>query len=285
MTIVSHSRVSPLDLWSQAGLIQHRIAHAARVFLFLDFDGTLAPIAPTPSLAAMPDGLRCVLESLCLRRDVVATVISGRPLDDLIRKVGLPLIYAGNHGLDIRGMGLEYTAPIPAKATQQLRDCCEILRVLLQPFSGAWIEDKQRTIAVHLRQVARFQIPAAEDLVRATVMEYPELRIRGGKEVLEIRPNIAWNKGYAARWILRQMRGSETGAICLGDDSTDEDMFHELPSGITITIGDRSPTESQSSAQYWLAEKDVPRFFSLLQVAIEHLRASGNGSQYQGRLR
>jgi trehalose-phosphatase len=270
-----------LDLWSQAGLIQHRIAHAARVFLFLDFDGTLAPIAPTPSLAAMPEGLRAVLQNLCARRDVVATVISGRALDDLTRKVGLPLIYAGNHGLEIRGMGLEYSAPIPAKATEQLRDCCEVLRALLAPFSGVWVEDKQRTLAVHFRQVARFQVPTVEGLVRATIMEYPELRIRGGKEVLEVRPDIAWNKGYAARWILRQMRGSETGAICLGDDSTDEDMFHELQSGITITIGDRN----QSSAQYWLAETDVPRFFSLLQVAVEHLRVSGNGVQRQGSLR
>jgi trehalose 6-phosphate phosphatase len=281
MMVASHRRTAPLDLWSQAGLIQRRIAQASRVFLFLDFDGTLAPIAPTPSLAAMPEGLRGVLESLCARRDVVATVISGRALDDLIGKVGLPVIYAGNHGLEIRGMGLEYAVPIPAKATHQLRDCREGLRVRLEPIRGVWIEDKQRTIAVHFRQVARFQVPAVEDLVRATIMQYSELRMRGGKEVLEIRPNIAWNKGYAARWILRQMRGNETGAICLGDDSTDEDMFRELQSGITIAIGDRS----HSSAQYWLTETDVPRFFSLLQVAVERLRASGNGSQSQESLR
>jgi trehalose 6-phosphate phosphatase len=281
VTFASQSRVAPLNLWSQAGLIQRWIARAARVFLFLDFDGTLAPIAPTPSLAAMSQGMRAVLESLCARRDVIATVISGRALDDLIRKVDLPVIYAGNHGLEIRGMGLEYTAPIPAKATQQLRDCCEILRICLEPFAGAWIEDKQRTVSVHFRQVPRFRIPPLEGLVRATIMEYPELRIRGGKEVLEIRPNIAWNKGYAARWILQQLGGNETEAICLGDDSTDEDMFHEFRSGITVTIGDRN----QSSAQYWLTESDVPRFFSLVRVAVEHLRASGNGSQSQGSLR
>jgi trehalose-phosphatase len=285
MTMTGYSRVAPLDLWSQAGLIQRRIAQAARVFLFLDFDGTLAPIAPTPSLAAMPEGLRAVLQNLCERRDVVAAVVSGRALDDLIRKVGLPVIYAGNHGLEIRGMGLEYAVPVSAKAAQQLRDCCEVLRVLLEPVTGAWIEDKQQTISVHFRQVARFRLPPLEGLVRATVMEYPELRVRGGQEGLEIRPNIAWNKGYAARWILRQMGGNETGAICLGDDYTDEDMFHELQRGITVTIGDRSPTQSQSSAQYWLAETDVPRFFSLLQVAVKHLRVSGSGSQSQGRLR
>jgi trehalose 6-phosphate phosphatase len=282
MMVATHRRTTPLDLWSQAGLIQRRVGQAARVFLFLDFDGTLAPIATTPSLAVMSEGVRRVLENLCVRRDVVTTVISGRALEDLMRKVGLPLIYAGNHGLEIRGMGLEYTVPIPAKAIQELRDCREALRVRLDPFNGAWIEDKQRTISVHFRQVARFRIPPLEGMVRATVMQYPELRIRGGKEVLEIRPNIAWNKGYAAHWILQQMGGSPTEAICLGDDCTDEDMFRELQRGITITISDQSPMMRQSSAQYWLTEADVPRFFSLVQVAVEHLRVSGNFSQSQG---
>jgi trehalose-phosphatase len=99
---------------------------------------------------------------------------------------------------------------------------------------------------------------------------YPKLQLRHGKEVFEIRPNIAWDKGRAARWILHQMEGNETGAICIGDDSTDEDMFCELNNAITIRIG----TESDSSAQYWMTGADVARFLSFLLETLE-LRQSG----------
>lgn len=264
--VKTHS--APVEIWPRLRSVRQRIAEAGRLFLFLDFDGTLAPIVPTPALAAMPCGLANILHSLCARPDVVVAVISGRALEDLETKVGLPVIYAGNHGLEIRGKGLRYTAPLDASVEAQLLDCCELLRARLERFPGAWIEDKQRTASIHVRQLARSQVPALEDLVRTTIAGYRQLHLRCGKEVFEIRPNIAWNKGCAARWILRQMEGSESEAICMGDDFTDEDMFCELHNGITIRIG----AESNSAAQYWMDCTEVPRFLALLVDAVECLR-------------
>jgi len=262
--------IAPVKIWPRLRSLQRRIAEAARLFLFLDFDGTLAPIVPTPASATMPSDLANILHSLCTRPEVVVAVISGRALVDLVTKVSLPVVYVGNHGLEIRGMGLEYAAPIHPEAGVQLSDCCDVLRGGLERFPGAWIEYKQRTASLHVRQLARFQLPAVEDLVRSTMANYPKLQLRHGKEVFEIRPNIAWNKGCAARWILHQMEGNETGAICIGDDSTDEDMFCELNNAITIRIG----TESDSSAQYWMAGADVAGFLSFLLETLE-LRSSG----------
>jgi len=263
----THSQ--PVDLWSQAGFLRRRIADAARLFLFLDFDGTLAPIVPEPSSARMPEALKRILESLCARSDVVAAVITGRAVEDLVPRVGLPVIYAGNHGLEIHGRGLEYAAPVPAQTVLQLVDCCKALRVRLAPVNGAWIEYKEWTAAVHVRQVARCQVPDVAHFVRTTVMEYPNLKLSSGKEVFEVQPNIAWNKGHAARWILHQMEGNESDAICLGDDSTDEDMFHALRGGISIKIG-----AGDSSAQYRLADTEVLRFFSFVWEAVERSRGS-----------
>jgi trehalose-phosphatase len=238
--------------------------------LFLDFDGVLAPIAPTPALATMPSDLANILHSLCTRPEVVVAVISGRALEDLVTKVGLPVVYAGNHGMEIRGMGLEYAAPVHPQAEVQLSDCCDVLRGRLERFPGGRIEYKRRTASLHVRQLARFQLPAVEDLVRSTMANYPLLQLHHGKEVIEIRPNIAWNKGCAVRWILHQMEGNETGAICIGDDCTDEDMFRELNNGITIRIG----AESDSAAQYWMAGGEVARFLSFLLETLV-LRRSG----------
>jgi len=257
--------IAPVKIWPRLRSLQRRIAEAARLFLFLDFDGTLAPIVPTPASATMPSDLANILHSLCTRPEVVVAVISGRALVDLVTKVSLPVVYVGNHGLEIRGMGLEYAAPVHPEAGVQLSDCCDALRGGLERFPGVWIEYKQRTASLHVRQLARFQLPAVEDLVRSTMANYPLLQLRHGKEVIEIRPNIAWNKGCAARWILHQMEGNETGAICIGDDCTDEDMFRELNNGITIRIG----TKSDSSAQYWMAGADVARFVSFLLETLE----------------
>jgi trehalose-phosphatase len=261
---------APVEIWPRLRSLQRRIAEAVRLFLFLDFDGTLAPIASTPALATMPRDLANVLHSLCARPEVVVAVISGRALEDLVTKVSLPVVYAGNHGLEIRGMGLEYAAPVHPQAEFQLSDCCDVLRGRLEGFPGAWIEYKRRTASLHVRQLARFQLPTVEYLVRSTMANYPKLQLRRGKEVIEIRPIIAWNKGCAARWILHQMEGNEAGAICIGDDCTDEDMFCELNNGITIRIG----AESDSAAQYWMAGAEVARFVSFLLETLE-LRRPG----------
>jgi trehalose-phosphatase len=200
----------------------------------------------------------------------VVVVINGRALGDLVTNVGLPVVYAGNHGLEIRGMGLEYAALVDQRAGVQLSDCCDALRGRLERFPGASIEYKQRTASLHVRQLARFQLPAVEDLVRSTMANYAKLQLCHGKEVFEIRPNIAWNKGCAAPWIQHQMEETKTGAICIGDDSTDEDMFRELNNGITIRIG----AESDSAAQYWIAGAEVARFLSFLLETLG-LRRSG----------
>jgi trehalose-phosphatase len=134
----------------------------------------------------------------------VVVVINGRALGGLVTNVGL-LVVAGNHGLEIRGMGLDYAALVHQRAGVQLSDCCDVLRGRLERFPGASIEYKQRTASLHVRQLARFQLPAVEDLVRSTMANYAKLQLCHGKEVFEIRPNIAWNKGCAAPWIQHQM--------------------------------------------------------------------------------
>ncbi|HLI84390.1 MAG TPA: trehalose-phosphatase [Bryobacteraceae bacterium] len=269
MTSVSSTLAAPIEIWPALASLRRRIAAAERFFLFLDFDGTLAPIVPTPSKAQMPRGLASILGTLCARRDVVAAaVISGRALGDVAARVGLPVIYAGNHGLEIRGLGLEYAAQVPPQALLQLFDCCELLRARLDRFPGAWIEHKQRTATLHVRHVARFRLPELEDLLGTAMANYPELHLRGGKEIFEICPDIPWNKGHAVRWILRQMRGREEDAICLGDDISDEDMFRELSRGITIRVG----ATADSAARYWMAETDVLQFFSVLAETAQRVR-------------
>lgn len=252
-------------LLPQLPALRRRLEAARRLFLFADFDGTLAPIVPVPAAAALPAEVRRILGAICRREDIVLTVISGRALDDLRPRVGLPAIYAGNHGMEIFGPKFHHTAG-DACAEQQLAAACRRLRTILRPFAGVELEDKGLTATVHVRHAARSDVPAVHDLVQATVRGYPALRVSTGLEVFELRPRLGWHKGTAVRWILEQTGGLESEAICLGDDSSDEDMFQELAAGITVRVEGAGAGcgNGATSAQYRLEAEGVSEFLGFL---------------------
>lgn len=70
--------------------------------MLLDFDGTLAPLAPHPSLAEMEPETEDAMKHLSENSKVYLAIISGRSAEDAQDKVKLENItYAGNHGLEI----------------------------------------------------------------------------------------------------------------------------------------------------------------------------------------
>ena len=259
---------SPIEIWSNLGWVRRRIATAKRLFLFLDFDGTLAPIVNNPADATLPAELKATLRALSKCEDVVPVIISGRSLDDVRERVGLPLIFAGDHGLEIRGAGLEYSVPQAQELRYQLLGLCNTLRARLDLFPGALVECKRLTASVHVRQVERAQVPVIRDSLLSEVRRYPAFQISCGKEVYDIRPRVAWNKGAAARWILERQSGDPGDAICMGDDTTDEDLFSSFADGITIRAG----WSGKTSAHYWVAGPDVPRFLSVVAETVGELR-------------
>src|SRR5262249_13473414 len=89
-----------------------RVASSPARILFADFDGTLAPFVDLPDKAQLFSGVREVLLRLAEQDGSALAIISGRDLLDLEPRVGIPgVIYAGNHGLEIRGRGLSFVEP------------------------------------------------------------------------------------------------------------------------------------------------------------------------------
>src|SRR4030042_2411457 len=83
------------------------------VMLFLDFDGTLAPIADTPQKAVLPKSTRTILERLSKNPRCTVCIISGRALKDIKKIVGIKKItYVGNHGLEAQGPGFAFVLPL-----------------------------------------------------------------------------------------------------------------------------------------------------------------------------
>lgn len=70
--------------------------------MLLDFDGTLSPIVAHPDDAEIEPESEAALQSLAKNKRVYLGIISGRPLEDVRKKVKITKItFAGNHGLEI----------------------------------------------------------------------------------------------------------------------------------------------------------------------------------------
>ncbi|MGF7172397.1 trehalose-phosphatase [Azospirillum doebereinerae] len=214
-----------------------------RPALFLDYDGTLAPIAASPELAVLDESARAAVRRLAALCTVA--FVSGRDLDDLTAMVGLEgLIYAGSHGFDMRGPGLRTQIGLEYLSDLEMAD--GDLRTQLADLGGAargvLVERKRFAIAIHTRQASPAIKPAVTDMVRALAASQPRLRATGGKELLELRPNMPWDKGQAVLALLDALGLDEAGTLpfYLGDDETDEDAFQALVGrGIGIRVMER----------------------------------------------
>ena len=209
--------------------------------LFLDYDGTLTPLVDHPSQAKLAKRVRSALEAIVARPDSSVTIVSGRSLEDLQKLVRIEgVTYAGNHGLDIVGPGLERfrheDLSIFEKKTAELARSLEDLAV-----AGAWVEEKGSTLTYHYREV---EDEAQEHLARETRARILEAGFlpRDAHCAVEARPPVAWDKGHAVHFVLRQRYGpawsESVRVIYLGDDQTDGDAFRVLSGlGITFRVG------------------------------------------------
>jgi trehalose 6-phosphate phosphatase len=245
--------------FSHGDEIASRIAQAPAVAVILDYDGTITPIMSQPDLAILADCTRNLLRHLASADHTHVAIVSGRALEDVASKVGLDLIYAGNHGLEIQCQGTRFKEPTAASYAPALQTIVAAMHQLLDGVEGVLVENKGLSASVHFRKAPR----EAEETIRfmaeqAVQSDSGRFLLREGKKVIELRPTVAWNKGTAARWILDRLPPG-TLPVCLGDDVTDEDMFNALPNGITISVGPNEDT----AARYHVADVDEAlRFLS-----------------------
>jgi trehalose 6-phosphate phosphatase len=215
--------------------------------LFLDYDGTLVPIRRTPELARLRAGRRSELGRLARKTSV--TIVSGRPLAEIRRMVGIPgLAYVGNHGLEIRAGARKWVHPEAARKTVAVARVTAAIRARTQGVPGVLVENKGLTASIHYRRVAPWRRAHLRALVAEEVRGGPGgLRLSGGKMVLEIKPDVAWDKGRAVRELVRRAGGSRrVFPVYLGDDRTDEDAFRALRGrGLTVLVGRKRPTAAR----------------------------------------
>jgi len=226
----------PADLVSE---IETRARSARLISLFLDFDGTLVPIAGDPAAPRLDPGAAATLKLLSSQTDLVTTVISGRAIEDLYTRIRLEgLIYAGNHGLEIFGRQFRFVEPAASARREALGRLCEELALGLHSLPGAIVECKGLTASVHYRladEADRDRIQQA--VYAATARNGALFRVNPGRKVLDIVPRTNWHKGAAVEWINGHLGGTEVLTVYLGDDASDEDAFAVLRDAVTVKVG------------------------------------------------
>ncbi|MBC7127441.1 MAG: trehalose-phosphatase [Candidatus Methanosuratincola petrocarbonis] len=238
--------------------------------LFLDYDGTLAPIVQDPAEAFLSERAKRLLEEAKKRFPV--GIISGRGLDDLIGRVGIEgIAYAGSHGLELAFINGERKQLVDEfhKCLIEVESAEMELRSLPESFRGAIVERKRFGVALHYRAVAADQIGGLLKLFEEIASRHPHLRRSEGKKVVELSGTGA-NKGTAISEIMIHEGITEEThlPIFIGDDLTDEDGFRALKGkgvGVIVMDGPRL-----TEADYYLSsQEEVLEFLEKLVDSVQ----------------
>lgn len=231
------------------------VSAATRIWLFLDYDGTLADFSPTPDVIEPRTDVIDVLKKVQGHPRIRPTVISGRRLKHVEKLVPIPgLLLAGTYGIELRTMEGERIERLSYEDIHpRLESLKEAWGKIIPDGEGFHLEDKGWAVAIH----ARFVSDAIADAVlmeargiATDLADSDPFRILGGHKFLEVAPLDA-NKGKTVEYLLEHFPWSESLLIYIGDDDKDEEAFRVIKTqgGIPILVAGE---HRESEAQYQL---------------------------------
>lgn len=230
--------------------------------LYLDFDGTLAHIAPRPDDVVIPRELPGLLIALRDRLEGAVAVITGRTLetvDALLRP--LILAGAGQHGAELRTPGGDILPQV-----SRLESISTLVNAAREKFpdgGDVWVEDKGVAVALHFRQAPD---RAAECMdIFESLANADELELVRGNMVIEARPR-GIHKGLALQALMTQPPFAGRMPVFIGDDVTDEDAFGFVAEsrGFGVKVG-----AGETRARYRCADVDAVHVW--LRASLESL--------------
>ncbi|XP_057454801.1 probable trehalose-phosphate phosphatase 7 [Lotus japonicus] len=260
------------------------IAKGKQIVVFLDYDGTLSPIVDDPDQAYMSDAMRAAVREIA--SCFPTAIVSGRRRNKVYEFVKLRNVYyAGSHGMDISTpLGSakyddqkHHTKAIGEKGDQvvlfhpakeflpTIQEIIQLLKENTTRIKGSMVEDNMFCISVHYRRVKNEEdVGVLREIVESVMKDYPNFHISRGRKVMEIRPNVNWDKGHALMYLLDTLgfeSFNDVLPIYLGDDKTDEDAFkviRHIGRGFPIIV---SSIAKETKASYSLRDPaDVMTF-------------------------
>jgi trehalose-phosphatase len=208
-----------------------------RMLLALDFDGVVAPLASYPMEGSLDRDFRNLLVKLLASPRLSLALISRRSLRDLEAKIGLRrVIYAGNHGMEIRGAGLISTDGLASSCRSDLVDVLAFLTRFTRRMPGVRIEDNGLSITAHWRVASAGDRRALEDLLSIVLHSHPRLQTFPGEMAWNIGGRASWEKSSAIHQMLEHLGLSCSDLVYLAEGSTDERTLERLSEGVAFRV-------------------------------------------------
>jgi trehalose 6-phosphate synthase/phosphatase len=196
--------------------------------LLLDYDGTLVPYARIPSEAKPNEELRNILDGLSADTKNSVVIISGREAYTLEKWLGdLPMMLVAEHGASYKPKGDQWqqAVSIPDQWKNEIRP---IMQLFVTHCVGSFIEEKTNTLAWHYRNThPELGFTRSRELINnlTQLLQNTMLQVVDGNKVVEVRMS-GFDKGIMALKIVNDLQPDFV--LCIGDDTTDEDMFKAL---------------------------------------------------------
>lgn len=213
--------------------------------LLLDYDGTLVPYARLPVEAKPNEELRAILTGLSADPKNSVVIISGREADTLEKWLGdLPLMLVAEHGASFKPRNEQWqqTVSIPDQWKNEIRP---IMQMFVTHCVGSFIEEKTNTLAWHYRNThPDLGFTRSRELINnlSQLLQNTMLQVVDGNKVVEVRMS-GFDKGIMSLKIVNDLQPDFV--LCMGDDTTDEDMFKALGERAYSIKVSNGPTAAQ----------------------------------------
>eukprot|EP00002_Diphylleia_rotans_P019351 TRINITY_DN3747_c0_g1_i1.p1 TRINITY_DN3747_c0_g1~~TRINITY_DN3747_c0_g1_i1.p1 ORF type:complete len:678 (-),score=136.85 TRINITY_DN3747_c0_g1_i1:69-2102(-) len=275
--------------------------------IFLDYEGTLTPIAPISQLAAPDESVIRTLTFLCSDPRNIVYIVSGRQKAlvhewfSSVPKLGL----AAEHGFFYRKPGaLEWEQLVPDADFSWMQPAAAICELYTERTEGSQLEVKDSTLVWRYRdcdpEFGSLQCKELYDHLQ-TILANFDLQVQRGKDILEVKLK-GINKGVSMERITQESLVEEQKfdfILAMGDDRADEDMFSYLKARFTgpseqtsvfsVTVG-RKPSHAHFFVEDVEESKEVLQAIRIsaaktgrVQSSME-LRSLGLGNRLSSRL-
>jgi trehalose 6-phosphate phosphatase len=218
------------------------VSAAERIWLFLDYDGTLVEFTRSPDIIKPNPKVIDLIKRLAVKNRIRLAIISGRRIRDLQALLPLQGIFiAGTYGIEVLTPEGER---IQRDDYALVRPYLELLKPqweeIIDGHKGFYLEDKGWSLALHARfapekdatrVISTIQQSLDQDLITDSY------RLIKQKKFLEVTSAKA-HKGKAVTFLLNSFPLQEAGQVYIGDDNNDAEAFQTIHAngGIAISV-------------------------------------------------